>query len=245
MKALIIDDEKNARLALRGILSEHFPNIEIVGESHDIPNAVKAIHKLKPKLLFLDISMPGYSGLELLNFFDEDDVKFKIIFVTAYSEYAIKAFELSAVDYVLKPINIEDLERAIKKVIHQHQSQLSLLKDNLSHDQPKKIALSTGNGISFINLNDILFLKADGSYTHFHLIDNQKITLSKKLSEYIKLEKLGSFLRIHRSHIINCNRISKVVKNDGGYVIMEDKTELSISADKKTILYDTFKNIKL
>lgn len=116
MKSIIVDDEVNARLALRGILEENFPNIVILAESKDVPSAVKAIHEHKPDLVFLDISMPGYSGLELLKFFDESQINFKIIFVTAFSEYAINAFELSAVGYILKPVRIDALEKALQKV---------------------------------------------------------------------------------------------------------------------------------
>ena len=113
MRAIIVDDELNARLALKGILEENFPEIEIVAENADVPSAVKSIHSFQPELVFLDIAMPGYSGLELLKFFDEKNINFKIIFVTAYAKYAINAFELSAVDYILKPVRIDALQRAL------------------------------------------------------------------------------------------------------------------------------------
>lgn len=245
MKTLIVDDEKNARLALRGIIEENFSEISIVGESRDIPEAVKMIRKLQPELVFLDISMPGYSGLELFKFFDEEDITFKVVFVTAYSEHAVTAFELSAVDYILKPIQISALERAIKKVEKSQSERIKTLRSHFEDTNPQKLALQTGEGIIFIEFNDIVYLKADGSYTHFITDNHPKITVSKRLADFEKLEKMGTFLRIHRSHIINYNRISKLIKQDGGFVIMDNGDELSISVTYKTLLIEKFKNQKL
>lgn len=243
MKVLIVDDELNARLALRGILEENFPDISIVAECKDVPEAVKNIHEYQPYLVFLDISMPGYSGLELLQFFS-DDITFKIVFVTAYSEYAINAFELSAVDYILKPVRIDALERVIKKV-QESTNNLVVLKENLANNQPQKLALQTGDGITFLNLCDILYLKADGSYTHFITTNSKKITVSKRISEYERLEQMGSFLRIHRSQIINYNCIQKILKQDGGTVVMENGDMLSISNEKKQTLLDLFESNRI
>ncbi len=245
MKAIIVDDELNARLALRGILEENFPEIEIVAENHDVPSAVKSIHAHKPELVFLDIAMPGYSGLELLKFFDESQINFKIIFVTAYAEYAINAFELSAVDYILKPVRIEALQRALSKLNDTKSGEsLKVLQNNLEMPQNKKIALNTGDGITFIELQDILYLKADGSYTHFYISNKNKITVSKKISEFERLEQVGNFMRIHRSHLINLERIQKIVKQDGGTVIMDNGDELSISSDRKTTLLEKFESFR-
>lgn len=245
MKTLIVDDEKNARLALRGIVEENFPSIEIIGESNDIPSAVKMINKHKPELVFLDISMPGYSGLELFKFFDENEIHFKVIFVTAHSEYAVNAFELSAVDYILKPIQIAALQRAIQKVNQNKAENLKALQDNFEIDAPKRIALQTGEGILFIKFEDIIYLKADGSYTHFFADNHPKITVSKRIADYERLVDMGPFIRIHRSHIVNYNRIQKIIKQDGGSVIMDNKTQLSISANKKAELLQLFDNHKL
>lgn len=245
MKTLLVDDEKNARLALRGILEENFPNIDIIGESKDIPSAVKMIHKQKPELVFLDISMPGYSGLELFKFFDEEQITFKVIFVTAHSEYAINAFELSAVDYILKPIQICALERALEKIKANQLDNIKALQDNYEADAPKKVALQTGDGILFLKFNEIIYLKADGSYTHFITENHSKITVSKRLAEFERLEEMGSFIRIHRSQIINYNRIEKILRQDGGSVIMDNGDQLSISVNKKNELLKIFENQKL
>ena len=245
MRAIIVDDELNARLALRGILEENFPEIEIVAENVDVPSAVKSIHAFQPELVFLDIAMPGYSGLELLNFFDVNTINFKIIFVTAFAEYAINAFELSAVDYILKPVRIDALQRALTKVNDSNSlEKIKVLQNNLDLPQNKKIALNTGDGITFIELLDILYLKADGSYTHFFLSNKNKITVSKKISEFERLEQVGNFMRIHRSHVINLERIQKILKQDGGTVIMDNGDELSISSDKKTVLLEKFDSFR-
>jgi two-component system LytT family response regulator len=233
LKAIIVDDETNARLSLRGVLEEYITYISIADEAKDIPDAVKAIHKHKPDIVFLDIEMPGYSGLSLLDFFDKDAIDFKIIFVTAYSEYAINAFEISAVDYILKPIRKEHLERALNKLQNNTSEKLSVLRDNLYNPNDKKISLQTSEGLFFIKLDDVIYLKADGSYTHIFLSNGQKITNTKRLNEYERLESAGRFLRIHRSHIINLNHISKILKQDGGTVVMSNGDMLSVSADKK------------
>ena len=242
MKVIIIDDELNARLALRGIIEENFPEIAIIDECKDVPTAVKSIHKHKPDVIFLDISMPGYSGLELFQFFDPNEVNFKVIFVTAYSEYAINAFELSALDYILKPIRIEAIERAIHKIKPKLIEHLDVLQDNLEHHLAKKIALQTGDGITIIPLKDVLYLKADGSYTHFFTTDKKKITVSKKIAEYERLEQIGDFIRIHRSHIVNVDKVVKILKQDGGTVMMENADLLSFSIEKKQELIKMFEH---
>jgi len=240
--ALIVDDETNARLSLRGMLEENFKQVEIVGEAKDIPEAVQLIHKLNPQIVFLDIEMPGYSGLTLIDFFDKKAIHFKIIFVTAYSEYAINAFELSAIDYILKPIRKEHLERAIQKIIPQESLQLNTLKENFQltsqNLNDKKIVLKTSEGLLFKKLDEIIYFKADGSYTHIHFTNQTRITTTKRLNEYERLEEIGHFMRIHRSQMINLNHIQKITKNDGGSVIMSNNDELSISNDKKQELID-------
>ncbi|MGY6557980.1 MAG: LytR/AlgR family response regulator transcription factor [Nitritalea sp.] len=245
IRALIVDDEPMARMALKGILSRHFSQVAVLDEAKSLPEAVKLIHKHKPDVVFLDIEMPGYSGLEILDFFPEQQVDFRIIFVTAYQDYALKAFELSAVDYLLKPVQQEALERALQKVVPQLQARLQTLKENLAEDKPKKITLQTGEGILFIPLRDIIYLKADGSYTHFHLDDGKKITVSKRLQEYERIMDMGKFMRIHRSHIINLDQIAKITKEDGGAVHMSNGEMLSISNEKKQLLMHHFERQKL
>jgi two-component system, LytTR family, response regulator len=249
LTAIIVDDELNARLSLRGILEEFYPNVNIVTEAKDVPEAVKAIHKYKPQIVFMDIEMPGYSGLSILDFFDKNNIDFKLIFVTAYSEFAINAFELSAIDYILKPIRKEAIERALLKVTPINPPQLEVLQHHFSektiNPNDKKIALHTSEGLVFVKLDDILYFKADGSYTHIFFTNAPRITTTKRLMEYERLEQLGKFLRIHRSHIINLNQISRISKNDGGTVILTNGDELSISNDKKSVLLELIEEEKI
>lgn len=239
MRAIIVDDEMHARMALRGILEENFTEVQIIDECKNVPEAVVSINKHHPDVVFLDISMPGHSGLELFDFF-EDKVDFQVIFVTAYNEYALNAFEKSAVDYILKPVRISALERAIQKAKKYEQTALTNLRSTLEIPSEKKVILPTGDGMVFLKLCDILYLKADGSYTNFITTDKRKIMVSKRISEFEKLENMGTFIRIHRSQIINYNHIKKILKQDGGVVVMENNEELSISAERKQKLIELF-----
>jgi two-component system, LytTR family, response regulator len=235
-RLIIIDDEPLARHVVRGMLEAHFQNVLIAGEAADVPEAVKLIHREQPDVVLLDVEMPGYSGIELLRFFATDQINFKIIFITAYSDYAITAFEMAALDYLLKPLQLKDLERALSRVGpmgEQDKAQLRALQDNLSATENPKIALQVADGLHIVALNDIIYLKADGSYTHVFLSKNIRLTVSKKLIEYEKLERYPQFIRLHRSHIANLNRVAKYLKQDGGTLVMENNDYLSISQDKK------------
>lgn len=235
-KAIIIDDEHHARAAVRGMIEENFNNIQVVGEAKDLPDGIKLIHSSLPDIVFLDIEMPGHSGLEILDFFPKESVSFHIIFVTAYNEYALNAFELSAIDYLIKPIQLEQMKRALSKIERISPKKLEVLSANLNEHQPKKIILSTSAGQVFVKLDDIIFIKADGSYSNIVLVNNERHYVTKKLVEYDRLQEIGPFLRIHRSQMINVNHIDKILKQDGGSVVMVDGTELSISKDKKAQL---------
>jgi two-component system LytT family response regulator len=238
MKAIIIDDEKNARLAIAGMLVEKYPDIQIVGQAANLPDGIQLIQSTEPDVVFLDISMPGQSGLEILNFFDENTLNFAIVFFTAHDEFALQAFELSAVDYLLKPLRIDALDRALKKVRAGKIENLRTLKHNLNNPEQRRIALQTGDGTQFIELKDIIYLKADGSYTHFILNTGKNLVLSRGLSDFSKIEETGLFIRIHRSHIINLNHISKILKQDGGFVVMANGDELSIAPQRKKDLME-------
>jgi len=248
--AILVDDERNARLALRAMLEENCPEVEILEEAEDVPEAIKSIRKVNPDLVFLDVEMPGYSGLEILDFISPEDFKFKIIFVTAYAEYAVQAFELSAFDYLLKPVQVSQLKKTITKFIenaHETPSalQYQILKDNFNVAGLKRIALQTAEGLLFLKLEEIIYLKADSSYTHFILENGSRLTLTKKLLEFEKLQDVGNFFRTHRSYIVNLDRIRKFVRHDGGTLIMDNGDEVSIAADKKQILLDRINNIKI
>lgn len=244
MKVLIVDDEVNARAALHGMITANFSDIQIVGEVSSVPEAVKAIHQNDPDVVLLDIEMPGYLGIDLLDFFDEKAIRFKIIFVTAYNDYALKAFDLAAVDYLLKPTRMEQLKRAFDRVSLPENDAKSyqVLKENLQGRSISKIALQTAEGLQICQLSDIRYFKADGAYTHIHFVSGQRITVSRSLQEYNALEETGKYFRINRSYIINVEHIVKISKKDGGFVQMDNGDEISATPEKRNLLQHFFKD---
>lgn len=241
IRAIIVDDEPNARMALRGMLEENFSQVEILSECKSVPEAVKTINNLKPNLIFLDIAMPGYSGFELLDFFDEQHLNFKIIFVTAYSEHSLRAFEISAVDYILKPVRLEHITRALKKItlgetVNENR-QYKVLKENFSNQSEKKIVLQTAETIFVVRMDDIIYLQADGSYTHFYTTTHGILTITKKLIDFEYLENGGPFFRSHRSYILNLNHIKRVDKKEF-IIVMNNDAEIYLAQDKKNQLLE-------
>lgn len=241
IRAIIVDDEPNARRALRGLLEENFSMVEILADCKNVPEAVKTINKLKPDLVFLDIAMPGYSGFELLDFFDEQNLNFKIIFVTAYSEHSLRAFETSAVDYILKPVRLEHIARALKKISIEEpvneNRQYKVLKENFTNQSDKKIVLQTAETIFVVRMDDIIYLQAEESYTRFYTSSHGVLTITKKLIDFEYLEESGPFFRTHRSFIVNLNQIKKVDKKDF-LVIMNNDAEVYLAQDKKNQLLE-------
>ncbi|MEO8171656.1 MAG: response regulator [Sediminibacterium sp.] len=241
IRAIIVDDEPNARRALRGLLEENFSQVEILGDCKNVPEAVKSINKHKPDLVFLDIAMPGYSGFELFDFFDDQHLSFKIVFVTAYSEHSLRAFETSAVDYILKPVRLEHMARALKKISIETPAnevqQYKVLKENFSSPSDKKIVLQTAETIFVVRMEDIIYLQADGSYTRFYTTSHGVLTITKKLIDFEYLENIGPFFRTHRSYIVNLNHIKKVDKKEF-ILIMNNDAEVYLAQDKKNLLLE-------
>lgn len=237
---VIIDDEGMARKLLKAMLEQYCPDLQVVAECADLPTGVKAIKKMNPKLVFLDIEMPGYSGLELLDFFDEDEVTFDIIFITAYNEYAIQAFKFSAIDYLLKPLHqhqlIEAVDRFIKKTERESSRQLDTLKANLNTDEPlseKRIVVPIGQSLKFLKLSDIVMIKGDGAYSEVQLRDGEKILASKNLKHFEDmLYGISRFFRSHKSYIINIQEVVEYSKSDGGVIHMGENLTAGISPDK-------------
>jgi two-component system LytT family response regulator len=234
--AIIVDDELMARNLLNDMISMYCPEIEVIALCKDLPEAVKAIAKNKPSLVFLDIEMPGYSGMDIFDFFDEDAIDFSIIFVTAYNNYAIQAFKLSAVDYILKPIESDDLITAVSLFVKKsetNRNKYKVLKSNLKQDSAQRIALNTMNSVSFVNLNDILFFQAEGAYTKIVLQDGKVFTQSKGLKsfEYITVSN-SQFIRCHKSYIVNLHFVTDFVRKDGGYLIVNHVYNISVSSEK-------------
>ncbi len=232
--AIVIDDESRARSLMRDMLRETCPEVQVLADSPDLPNGVKAIHKFKPNLVFLDIEMPGHSGLELMEFFDEEDVDFSVIFTTAYHEYAIQAFKLSAVDYLLKPIVSSDLAAAVARYKRrQGQSNLPNLLQMTRATNNAKIAVPSGSAVKFIEKQKIVYLKADSSYTELILDDGSTIVVSRTLKNFEDaLLDDPQFFRCQKSYLINLNCVTEYRKADGGSIVLNGKYEVSISPEK-------------
>ncbi|HEY1040271.1 MAG TPA: response regulator [Bacteroidia bacterium] len=248
IKAIIIDDEERARILLKGMLNEFIKDIEILSECADLPSGVKAIKKHNPDLVFLDIEMPGHSGLELLDFFNENEVNFDIIFTTAYNQYAIKAFKLSAIDYILKPIELEELQSSVERYrSKQRKNQLDykVLKENFNSSLSQRIAVPSGNSIKFIEVKDIMYLKADSSYSEMYFTDGTKLIVSRTLKNFEEVLTLDNgFFRCHKSYLVNIQFISDYVKSDGGYVVLKNGTNITISPERTNELMEMMKMVK-
>lgn len=238
IKALIIEDEQKAAEMLVIMLQRNQQDVEVVDKCNDLPSGVRSIRKFKPDLVFLDIEMPGYSGLQLLEFFNEDEIDFNIIFTTAFNDYAIKAFELSAIDYLLKPIQIDKLNASVEKFRRRQQKdiasieKLKMLQQNLNGNS-RRIAVPVSSGVEIINLDDILYLQAEGSYTRIHLAHEQPLTLSRNLKHFEdQLADDHHFFRSHRSYIVNTAYVKKVLKSDGGTLQLNNGASLPITPDR-------------
>lgn len=236
LKAIIIDDEPKARLLLQGLLSTFCPEITVVAEAKDLPNGVKEIRKHKPDLVFLDIEMPEHSGLELPAFFDEDEIHFSIIFTTAYNQYALQAFKLSAIDYLLKPIEPDELVATVQRFLKKNKNEIvnkHVLKESLKNWDTQHIALPTSNGMKFIDLKDIILFKADNSYTEIYTTSKEKFVASRTLKTFEDaLCDNPQFFRCHKSYIVNTAFISDYIKGDGGYLVLKNKENIPISPEK-------------
>ena len=248
MKVIIVDDEERARVSLRYLISEFLPNVEIVAECDGIPNAVKSIHKFHPDLVFLDIEMPGHSGLEILDFFDEKDLNFGIIFTTAYQEYAIKAFKLSAVDYLLKPINPSELTEAIERYSKINTQKINLLNTNLGRNTiscDKKIGIPMNNGIELINPENIIYIKAEGAYSEIHLTEGKKILASKNLKMFEEsLTDYESLIRVHKSYLVNFKHVISITKSNGGNITLCNAMKIPFNTESYEILLEKINLIR-
>lgn len=239
LKAIIIDDEIRAVKMLEAILGDTCAeDVNVCATCQDLPEGVKAIKKHKPDIVFLDIEMPGYSGLQILDFFNEDEIDFEIVFTTAYNEFALQAFKLSAIDYLLKPIQPELIREAVNRVISKYNKtenilKFSALKQNLDVENTKKIAVAIGQSIKFIDIDTIVFIKAEGAYSELVLKDESKILVSKNLKHFEDVLTISkNFIRVHKSYMINTQYVSEYVKSDGGYLILKEKYEVNITHDK-------------
>ena len=246
ISAVIIDDEPGNVFTLVELVKQYCPRVSIAGTAPDALKGYDLIVQIKPDLVFLDIEMPYGNAFDLLD--KLLPVSFEVIFVTAFNDYAIKAFKYAALDYLLKPVNINELKEGINKVSKRLEekninTRVSSLLDNLRSESAvaQKIALPTIEGCSFENVNDIMYLQAEGSYTYIYCKEKTKLLVSKSLKEFEEILPAASFCRIHHSSIININFVKKYFKGRGGYVQMEDGTSIEISIRKKNDFFERFK----
>jgi two-component system LytT family response regulator len=247
MKAIVIDDEKRARITLSLLLEEYNPDVLLVAECENLPEGVKAIRKHQPDLVFLDIEMPGHSGLELLDFFDESEIHFSIIFTTAYNEYAIQAFKFSAIDYLLKPINPEELTNAIARLEKQKQrlENIKALQENIKQESLKRIAVPTNNGLLFLDIDKIMYIKGEGAYSEIIYENDSKILVSRNLKNFEDIVCADThFLRVHKSFIVNLSFVAAYIKSDGGSLILQNKQEIPVSPDKVQVILENIQIVK-
>ena len=228
--AILVDDEEDVRAALQATVA-NTGRVNIVGQADSIPKAVKLIHKERPEVIFLDIEMPGDSGLNLLEFFDEESINFDIIFVTAYSEYAIPAFKLAAFDYLLKPVGKSELNATLDRLALKRKNHDS---SKFKNTETTKLAISSITGTTFLDFDEMVYLEAASSYTKVYLSNGKNILASKTLQDFeSKLSAQNKFFRIHRKYLINLNEVRNFNLKDGVFIELKNGIELPVSRYRK------------
>ena len=245
LRALIIDDESKARETIAHLLKLTFNDVEMVGEADSVITGIESIQNLKPDLVFLDIQLEDGTGFDILQKLNQID--FQIIFITAFNEYAVKAFKYAAMDYLMKPVNPQEFVEAVTRVKEglekndfqtKFEAYLSHLKD--SDAEHKKIILKTAESIHLIKVLDIIRCEADRGYTDFFLRDGKKILVSKGLKDYDDILSEFNFIRTHQSHLINLDYIKSFEKADGGYILMTDGSTVPVSSRKREYVFRIF-----
>jgi two-component system LytT family response regulator len=248
MNAVIIDDEVTVRNAISSLLGDYFPEIRIIASAGTVEEGYESIVKHKPDLVFLDIELPDGTGFDLLRKFQQ--IPFKIIFVTGHQEYALDAIKVSALDYVLKPVDTDELRHAVEKageIISQEEQKLKFqaLNENLQSKKVlKRIILHTSDHLQLVSVSDIIRAEADSNYTSFSLSDGKRILVSRTIKEFESLLSGSGMIRVHQSHLVNINYIDRFVKKDGGYLLLKDSTKIPVSPIlKKQVLQALTENL--
>ncbi len=234
LRTLIIDDELNGRNILKKMLTTFCEGVDIIGEAESVKTGIEAIKSLNPDLVLLDIQMQDGTGFDLLEKINKKT--FKLIFVTSFDNFAIKAFKFSAVDYILKPVDPDNLIEAIKRVkgmetINDFENKIDVLISNISGLD--KIALASSDGVRFVKIDDIVRCESDNNYTMFYLMSKEKIMVSKTLKEFEVMLSGINFHRVHKSHLVNLKYVSKYIPGEGGYLVLEDGSHVDVSRRKK------------
>jgi two-component system, LytTR family, response regulator len=238
IRAVIVDDELKGRNLLRELIASRFPEITILALANNADEGIQSIVKYRPDVVFLDINMPGKSGFDMLQ--EIKPVQFEIIFITAYDKFAIRAFKYHAFDYLLKPIDVEELSSCIERLKEKQlqldfRERLESLMNQIHQPQqiPDRITIHSLDGITVIPISDIVYLEAAGTYTLFYMKNKEKIVSSLNLKEYEDLLADHHFFRIHNSYLINLAEVKKYIKTEGGSVLMSNENEVSISKRRR------------
>jgi len=240
---IIIEDEVDTRKLLKSLLEDYCENVQVLAEAGNVQEGVAMIKKHQPQLVFLDIAMPKESGFSLYKYFD--NVNFEVIFTTAFSQYAIKALKLAALDYLMKPINLEELMESLDRFRNQPKKlttkeNYSLIDKNAQNPSHQKIALASSDGYTFVPINSIIRCQSEKSYTLFIIKDQEDIWTSRNLGEYVTILQQYGFKRVHRSHLINPTYIKKFIRGKSPILIMDDNTEIRISVANRDTLLNQF-----
>lgn len=242
VRAIIIDDELQSRKTLKALINRYTDDIDIVCDADSVANGVAAIKEANPQLVFLDISMPDGDGFDVLDKCNYEN--FEVIFTTAYDEYTIKALRVQAVDYLLKPINISELQNAVNSAVNKIMHNLQYV-NNVDNNSvlllQKKIAIPAAKGVSFIDLNDIIYLAANGSYTNIVCVNDINILSSKPMKEYENILPSKIYFRTHHSYIVNLNYVKQFHREDGNYILMDNNFEVALSRRKKQDFFALFR----
>jgi len=245
IRSVIVEDEAAAREVLKSYLSKYCPQVEVIGEAHNSREAIPVLHDLEPQLVFLDVEMPYGNAFDVLE--GCKDLYFETIFVTAFSEYSLQALNQSAAYYLLKPVSIEELILAVNKVQqhiinHEIFNRNKIIIENFKETKPEKkqVILPTLEGFEVVKMESIIRLQGNGNFTDIYLTDKSKKMVCRFLKHFHEILPYP-FIRVHKSHIINLNFIKSYHKGSGGYVVLEDETEIEISAGYKDDFLQVFK----
>lgn len=245
IKCILVDDEKNALEMMEWLLKTYCPQVEIVAMCSSAEEGIAAINANKPDVVFLDIEMPKMNGFDMLEQFDK--LFFDVVFCTAYDQFAIKAFKYAALNYLLKPVDPDDLKATIERIEEKRtvptREQFDLLLQNIHQPvkvTPQRIALTTGDGLVFVSTQDIIYCEAESNYTHVVLSGGKKILVSKVLKEIDEALSGPDFYRVHSSYLININRIKKFIRGDGGYIVMDNDASINISRNRRQEFMELF-----
>jgi two-component system, LytTR family, response regulator len=248
--AVLIDDDKHLREGLKALLQRYTNEINIIGEAENVKSGVETLERLQPQVLFLDIHLSDGTGFDILEQLAKNKGKTSthIVFITAHEQYALKAFKFSALDFILKPVDPEELQNTIAKIkeaVGKSTSfeHIDLLLENIRKkvDNFKRIALSTSDGIHLFEVSDIIRCEAKGNYTEFFIKNHKPLLISRTLKEFEEMLTEHGFERIHQSHLINLSYLKSYIKSDGGYVIMADNSNIPLAQSKREKLQELIK----